>query len=527
MNTIRIGTRDSQLALWQAIQVQNKLNQLGYKTELVPLKATGDVILDKPLYELGITGVFTRHLDIAMLRGEIDIAVHSMKDVPTILPKGIVQAAVLERANFHDILVYKDNLDFLNATHGIVATSSLRRKAQWLNRYPHHHVESLRGNVQTRLNKLATNDWNGAIFAAAGLERINLRPENSLDLDWMIPAPAQGVIMITAMAENLPILAACEKINHKETEICSRIERDFLNLLEGGCSAPIGALAQLDKDNQSINFTGILLSQDGTKKIEVHRHVAITEANSIAKSCADEVIAQGGKQIMQMDGRTFKVKVLSTKVLTPAQCALFSDEFEVSCQPFIKTETNTLAPEVIKTIQPHVIFTSKNAVQALLDNFAADQLRFENLYCVGEETTKLVEEKFGKVTTTAPSSQALAEAIIPLLESQKVTYFCGNKRLGHIARQFADKEIELQEIEVYQTHLCPTKVQDEIDAVLFFSPSAVESFIQQNNTNKLAFCIGESTAQTAKKYFEKVHVARSPRIEDVIAEAQQSLMKQL
>lgn len=144
MNTIRIGTRDSQLALWQAIQVQNKLNQLGYKTELVPLKATGDVILDKPLYELGITGVFTRHLDIAMLRGEIDIAVHSMKDVPTILPKGIVQAAVLERANFHDILVYKDNLDFLNATHSIVATSSLRRKAQWLNRYPHHHVESLR-----------------------------------------------------------------------------------------------------------------------------------------------------------------------------------------------------------------------------------------------------------------------------------------------------------------------------------------------------------------------------------------------
>ena len=133
--TIRIGTRDSELALWQAHTVQKKLNDLGYKTEITAVKSQGDIILDKPLYELGITGIFTKTLDIAMINGQVDIAVHSMKDVPTALPIGIVQAAVLERANTLDILVHKGNLDFLNG-EGTIATGSLRRQAQWLNKYP-------------------------------------------------------------------------------------------------------------------------------------------------------------------------------------------------------------------------------------------------------------------------------------------------------------------------------------------------------------------------------------------------------
>jgi hydroxymethylbilane synthase len=195
---IKIGTRDSELALWQAHTVQNKLHDLGYKTEIIAVKSTGDLILDKPLYELGITGIFTKTLDIAMLNGEVDIAVHSMKDVPTALPIGIVQAAVLERATTLDILVHKGNLDFLNSD-GTIASGSLRRKAQWLNKYPTHKVEDLRGNVNTRMQKLKDNNWNGAIFAAAGLERINLKPDTFLNLDWMVPAPAQGAMVVVAM----------------------------------------------------------------------------------------------------------------------------------------------------------------------------------------------------------------------------------------------------------------------------------------------------------------------------------------
>ena len=145
---IKIGTRDSELALWQAHTVQNKLHNLGYKTEIIAVKSTGDLILDKPLYELGITGIFTKTLDVAMLKGEVDIAVHSMKDVPTALPIGIVQVAVLERANTLDILVHKGNLNFLDSD-GTIASGSLRRKAQWLHKYPTHKVEDLRGNVNT------------------------------------------------------------------------------------------------------------------------------------------------------------------------------------------------------------------------------------------------------------------------------------------------------------------------------------------------------------------------------------------
>ena len=200
--TIRIGTRDSELALWQAKTVQSQLEQLGHKTVLVPIKSTGDIVLDKPLYELGITGIFTKTLDIAMLNEDIDIAVHSLKDVPTLLPNGIVQAAVIKRGNVNDTLVFKNNEEFLSAKDAVIATGSLRRRAQWLNRYPTHTVVGLRGNVNSRLEKLEQNDWNAAIFAAAGIGRLNMRPENSINLSWMIPAPAQGAVMITALEKD-------------------------------------------------------------------------------------------------------------------------------------------------------------------------------------------------------------------------------------------------------------------------------------------------------------------------------------
>ncbi|OYX27558.1 MAG: hydroxymethylbilane synthase, partial [Flavobacteriales bacterium 32-35-8] len=229
---IKIGTRDSELALWQAKIAQSQLESLGHKTQLVPLKSTGDLVLDKPLYELGITGIFTRTLDIAMLNHVIDIAVHSLKDVPTVLPKGIVQAAVLKRGNVHDTLIFKDNEEFLSSKKAVIATGSLRRRAQWLNRFPTHTVVDLRGNVNSRLQKLEDNDWNGAIFAAAGIGRIGLRPEEAINLEWMIPAPAQGAIMITALQEDEEIRTICKELNHEETEICTTIERTFLNKLE-------------------------------------------------------------------------------------------------------------------------------------------------------------------------------------------------------------------------------------------------------------------------------------------------------
>jgi len=295
--TIRIGTRDSELALWQAKTVEKKLNDLGYKTEIIAVKSQCDIILDKPLYELGITGIFTKTLDIAMISGQVDIAVHSMKDVPTALPIGIVQAAVLERANVHDILVYKNNLHFLEE-EATIATGSLRRQAQWWNKYPNHKVVDLRGNVNTRMQKLDENDWNGAVFAKAGLERINLIPEKFIELDWMIPAPAQGAMVVVAMAEDTFSLNALSELNHIETEICTYIERQFLRTLEGGCTAPIGAIAKYDEQNDTINFQGVLLSIDGKQKLEIVKDVDVSDWKKLGFHCAQEILSNGGTELM-------------------------------------------------------------------------------------------------------------------------------------------------------------------------------------------------------------------------------------
>lgn len=296
--TIRIGTRDSELALWQAHTVQKQLQDLGYVTEIIAVKSDGDLILEKPLYELGITGIFTKTLDIAMINGQVDIAVHSMKDVPTALPKGIVQAAVLQRANVLDILVYKGKLDFLDK-EATIATGSLRRQAQWWNKYPNHTVVDLRGNVNTRMQKLKDNNWNGAVFAAAGLERINLKPDSFINLDWMIPAPAQGAMVVLAMENDGFTIDAVSQLNDVETEICTYIERQFLKTLEGGCTAPIGALAKYNENDDTIDFKGILLSIDGKQKLEIEKKVDISDWKKLGFNTAQEIIENGGANLMK------------------------------------------------------------------------------------------------------------------------------------------------------------------------------------------------------------------------------------
>lgn len=324
MKTIRIGTRDSELALWQAHTVEKQLNDLGYTTEIIAVKSQGDIILDKPLYELGITGIFTKTLDIAMLNGDVDIVVHSMKDVPTALPKGIVQGAVLKRANVQDILLHKGNLDFLNS-EGIIATGSLRRKAQWLHKYPQHEVVDLRGNVNTRLQKLHDNNWNGAIFAAAGLERLGLTPtlsegegENTFliespsfggvgeALDWMIPAPAQGAMLVVAMKNDDFCKEAVAQLNHKETEFCTHIEREFLRTLEGGCTAPIGAIAKVN--DGEISFEGVLFSLDGKEVHHIEKSCTFDTYKNFGKHCAEELLKNGADSLMKEIRSTLNLK---------------------------------------------------------------------------------------------------------------------------------------------------------------------------------------------------------------------------
>lgn len=518
--TIRIGTRSSELALWQAKLVAKKLEEiegLSLKTEIVKIESQGDLVLDKPLHELGITGVFTKSLDVALLKGKIDIAVHSMKDVPTVLPKGIVQAAVLKRAGSLDVIVPKGQTEeFMTQRHATIATGSLRRKAQWLHHFPEHTIVGLRGNVQTRMSKLENSDWDGAIFAQAGLQRVKLLPKNHIKLDWMVPAPAQGIVMVTALEVDDRILEVCKELNHKETAICAHIERQFLNTLEGGCTAPIGALAFFREEK--IVFKGALFSLDGKRKIDIDKSCYLVEHKDLGKVCAESVLERGGKRLMDEIAQGDKeIKVLSTKQLSLSQTDSLADKIGCEMSDFIAVRYNRLKPTIVKNKIQNVVLSSQNAVESLLQSFSPIELDFVNIYCVGRRTKRLIERKIKKVSHVENSAKELANYLSKQKELKEVTYFCGDIRRDELQQILASNNITVNEVEVYRTMFNERKFTEDFKGVMFYSPSGVQSFINHNQVKEaVAFCIGETTAAEASKYFNEVKVAKTPSIESVL-----------
>lgn len=296
MRSIKIGTRNSPLALWQAREVARNLQNRNYKTEITPIVSTGDKNLTQPLYSLGITGIFTKDLDIALLNKEVDIAVHSLKDIPTELPENVEIIAVLKRDFPQDILVRRKGAENLELKDLKVATSSLRRRAFWLKEFPQAQFSDIRGNVQTRLRKLEEEDFDATLFSLAAIERISLVVDYEF-LPMMISAPAQGVVAITARKDDEEIQEIFEEINHLPTQICVDIERSFLNTLEGGCTAPIGAFAEMNDKNE-IRFQGRLCSLDGKNCIETDEIFLWEEGKNFGKNLAEKLLENGGRELM-------------------------------------------------------------------------------------------------------------------------------------------------------------------------------------------------------------------------------------
>ena len=293
---IRLGTRKSALALWQANKIKELLENLGLDSVLVPIESKGDQDLIQPLYAMGIQGIFTKNLDRALLNDEIDIAVHSLKDVPTLLPEGIEIGACLRRGTAKDVMVYHS--EFTNwENHTQIGTGSLRRSAQWLRKYPKHRTENLRGNIQKRLEKLQKSNWGGAVFAQAGLERLGLLNEKYQVLDWMIPAPGQGIIGLANLTKNGTIGQIVKQINCEKTALCAKIERSFLNTLEGGCTAPIGAYCYIE--NEIVYFEGGLFSLDGAQALIEKTQRPATKASELGIEMAQQILNEGGKQLMK------------------------------------------------------------------------------------------------------------------------------------------------------------------------------------------------------------------------------------
>ncbi|MGN6391822.1 MAG: hydroxymethylbilane synthase [Gemmatimonadales bacterium] len=300
---LRIGTRGSALALWQTEHVRTRLLAAGYRTERVEIRTTGDLVPDVPLARIGSRALFTRQIDEAMLEGRIDLAVHSLKDLPTVLPEGIALVAVGEREDPRDALVGRGPLTWDDVPRGgIVATSSLRRRAQLLHLRPDLQVRDVRGNVDTRLRKLdGTPQWSAILLAAAGLIRLGLdyRIGQRLSPDLILPAPGQGALAVTARRDDASAAKAARALHHSETARAVAAERAFLRTLEGGCQVPVGAYASVT--GSTVRVRGRVTSLGGERSIEGVEAGTASDAwaaDELGVRLADRLLAEGADAVL-------------------------------------------------------------------------------------------------------------------------------------------------------------------------------------------------------------------------------------
>lgn len=299
---IKIGTRGSKLALYQANRLKAELQEKfpEAQIEIIIIKTKGDKILDVALSKIGDKGLFTKEIETALIEGTIDMAVHSLKDLPTVLPEGLVLGGVLERGEFRDALVSLTGKTLADLTSDdVIATSSLRRKAQLLKVNPNFNIIDIRGNVNTRIEKMKNGYCTAMVMAAAGLQRLGYDEYISeiLDVDSVIPATAQGIIAIETRENNERINGFITEINHEQSYLAALAERKFLNTLEGGCQIPVGCYTEFTDNDFKI--TGFISMPDGSDLIEGSLSGKKEDAESIAKELALSFQQKGAFKILE------------------------------------------------------------------------------------------------------------------------------------------------------------------------------------------------------------------------------------
>ncbi len=302
-----IGTRGSQLALWQAEWVQARLREIApsVSIRLERIRTSGDKILDVPLAKIGGKGLFVKEIEEALSRGDIDLAVHSMKDVPSALPEGLAIVCVPAREDARDALLTRDRVAFQDLPAGAkVGTSSLRRQAQLLAHRPDLNVGMLRGNVNTRLRKLQEGEFDAIVLAAAGLTRLGWAEHVTeyLPPALSLPAVGQGALGIESRADDTFVRELLDPINDHRTSIAVSAERAFLDRLEGGCQVPIAGHAVIE--DRTVQFEGLVASVDGTQVIRDRMEGPVEQAAQLGTALADRILDAGGKEILdQIYGR--------------------------------------------------------------------------------------------------------------------------------------------------------------------------------------------------------------------------------
>jgi len=297
-NTLRIGTRKSKLALWQANYVKERLESRGYSVELVLITTTGDKILDAPLAKIGGKGLFVKEIEEALLRGDIDLAVHSLKDVPMVLPEGLILGAITEREEPFDVLISRDGRGLHELPEGAkVGTSSLRRQVQIKRKRPDLRVETLRGNVDTRLRKLEEGLYDAIVLAYAGVKRMGFEERVSQVLEDFIPAVGQGSLAIEIRQEDKRVYEAIAFLDHRESRIRAECERAFLRELQGGCQVPIGAYAWIE--GEKLKLKAFISDLEGKRFLEGVEEGDPHQAEQIGKKLARRLLEEGGKAILE------------------------------------------------------------------------------------------------------------------------------------------------------------------------------------------------------------------------------------
>ncbi len=540
--TIRIGTRGSKLALYQAYRVKESLEKKFPEKifEIVVVKTKGDKILDVPLSKIGDKGLFTKELEVAMFNNEIDMAVHSLKDLPTVFPEGTKLGAVLERGTVNDALVSKNHLKLSDFTaEHTIATSSLRRKAQLLKLNPDLNIVEIRGNVNTRIRKMQEGYCDAMIMAAAGLQRLEMEEHITevLDTQLMIPACGQGAIAIEIKDNDSDIEQLVKAINHQETMITSSAERAFLNTLEGGCQIPVGSTCQIT--NNGVKITGFISSIDGSKFLKDAASGSLEEAEQIARRLAKKLFAAGGKEILDairlenLPGTITKLP-LKDKIIISTRPLDANDELpqllkgagsKVISMPMIQispVHLNSSEIEKLKNLKQFhwIIFTSKNGVvsffkQLIEVNGNTVLPTSVKLAAIGKKTAAELDY-YGYAPHLSGTNNTSEELIDELIEkhhpqNQNILLPIGNLADNSIENRLSETN-KVCRINIYNTEppaAANSKIMDAVagnkyDLLVFTSPSTFKNFCRfygSKNLSELKIAsIGTTTTNAIKEH---------------------------
>jgi len=514
MQTVRIGTRGSKLALYQANRVKEELEIYFPEIvfEITIIKTKGDKILDVPLSKIGDKGLFTKELEVAMFDDEIDMAVHSLKDLPTTFPDGVKLGAVLKRGDVRDAVISSNNRKLSDLTpHDIIATSSLRRKAQLLRINKNFKIIEIRGNVNTRIRKMQEGYCDVMVMAAAGLQRLGMDEfiTDLIDPNIIIPACGQGAIAIEIKDNNPFIENILSKVNDEETMITTAAERAFLKNLEGGCQIPVGSYSYI-KD-KIFHFTGFISSIGGSKYLNESAIVPVDQAIETATSIAKKLFDTGGKDILEAIRRynipdvneksSIKDKVIiSTRAVEPGDALpdiLSSHGARLISLPVIEIIPSPLSEadkELLNTIDTldWIFFTSKNGVanffKHLLDIKGSTELPSSVKKAVIGGKTALELDYYGYAPDFISSGNTSEDFLKQFYndcrpQNKNILLSLGNLADDALMNSLS-KENNVKRINVYQTIKPKTADlsildlirQNKYDLIVFTSPSTFYNF---------------------------------------------------